>query len=252
MGIVSPVGSAVETAWPCILAGRSGIGPITTFDASHFPVRIGGAVKDFQIEQYLPVKEARKMDAFIHYGIGARTGHSGFGTGNHRGQRRADRECHRLGIGGLPGIEEGHSAFLKGGPRKLTRSSCRAASSIWSQAISRSCTGSRDRIWRRDRLHHRYPQHRRGGTTDCPRRRRCDGRRRRGSDDHPIGSAASRDAGVVDAQRGTGKGQSPLGQGPGRFRDQRGRRRGGAGGARTCQAARRADLRGADGLRHQR
>ena len=71
MGIVSPVGSTVESAWSNILAGRSGIGPVTAFDVASFPVRIGGAVKDFQIEQYLPIKEARKMDAFIHYGIGA-------------------------------------------------------------------------------------------------------------------------------------------------------------------------------------
>ena len=71
MGIVSPVGSTVETAWANILAGRSGIGPVTAFDASDYPVRIGGAVKDFRVEQYLNVKEAKKMDTFIHYGIGA-------------------------------------------------------------------------------------------------------------------------------------------------------------------------------------
>lgn len=71
MGIVSPVGSTVETAWTNILAGRSGIGPVTAFDVSGFPVRIGGAVKDFQVEQYLNTKEAKKMDTFIHYGIGA-------------------------------------------------------------------------------------------------------------------------------------------------------------------------------------
>ena len=121
MGIVSPVGSAVETAWPCILAGRSGIGPITTFDASHFPVRIGGAVKDFQIEQYLPVKEARKMDAFIHYGIGAAV-QAIRDSGLEITEANAERIGTYIGsgIGGLPGIEEGHSAFLKGGPRKLT------------------------------------------------------------------------------------------------------------------------------------
>lgn len=121
MGIVSPVGSAVETAWANILAGRSGIGPVTAFDVSNFPVRIGGAVKDFQVEDYLNLKEAKKMDAFIHYGIGAAVQ----AIGDAKLEiTPANTErigiCIGSGIGGLPGIEEGHAAFLKGGPRKLT------------------------------------------------------------------------------------------------------------------------------------
>ena len=71
MGIVSPVGSTVESAWAHILAGRSGIRPITAFDVGGFPVQIGGPVKDFQVENYLNMKEAKKMDAFIHYGMAA-------------------------------------------------------------------------------------------------------------------------------------------------------------------------------------
>ncbi|MDS4020193.1 MAG: beta-ketoacyl-ACP synthase II [Candidatus Competibacter sp.] len=121
MGIVSPVGSTVETAWTNILAGRSGIGPIAAFDVSGYPVRIGGSVKDFQIEQYLPVKEARKMDTFIHYGIGAAV-QAIRDSGLEITETNAERIGTYIGsgIGGLPGIEEGHSAFLKGGPRKLT------------------------------------------------------------------------------------------------------------------------------------
>ncbi|MFO1420537.1 MAG: beta-ketoacyl-ACP synthase II [Candidatus Competibacteraceae bacterium] len=121
MGIVSPVGSTVETAWTNVLAGRSGIGPITAFDVSGYPVRIGGSVKDFQIEQYLPVKEARKMDTFIHYGIGAAV-QAIRDSGLEITETNAERIGTYIGsgIGGLPGIEEGHSAFLKGGPRKLT------------------------------------------------------------------------------------------------------------------------------------
>jgi len=121
MGIVSPVGSTVETAWSNVLAGHSGIGLVTAFDVSHFPVRIGGAVKDFQIEQYLPVKEARKMDAFIHYGIGAAV-QAIRDSGLEVTEANAERIGTYIGsgIGGLPGIEEGHSAFLKGGPRRLT------------------------------------------------------------------------------------------------------------------------------------
>jgi 3-oxoacyl-[acyl-carrier-protein] synthase II len=121
MGIVSPVGSTVETAWADILAGRSGIGPVTAFDVSGYPVRIGGAVRGFQVGQYLNLKEARKMDTFIHYGIGA-----AMQAIQESGLEITEANAERVGayigsgIGGLPGIEEGHSAFLKGGPRKLT------------------------------------------------------------------------------------------------------------------------------------
>lgn len=121
MGIVSPVGSTVETAWNNVLGGHSGIGPVTAFDATGFPVRIGGSVKDFQVEQYLPIKEAKKMDAFIHYGIGAAV-QAIRDSGLEVTEANAERIGTYIGsgIGGLPGIEEGHSAFLKGGPRRLT------------------------------------------------------------------------------------------------------------------------------------
>ncbi|MCB1776600.1 MAG: beta-ketoacyl-ACP synthase II, partial [Candidatus Competibacteraceae bacterium] len=121
MGIVSPVGSTVETAWNSILAGRSGIGPIAAFNVDAFPVRIGGAVQDFQIGQYLHLKEAKKMDAFIHYGIGAAV-QAIQDSGLEITEANAERIGTYIGsgIGGLPGIEEGHSAFLKGGPRRLT------------------------------------------------------------------------------------------------------------------------------------
>jgi 3-oxoacyl-[acyl-carrier-protein] synthase II len=71
LGIVSPVGSTVETAWKNVLAGKSGIGPITRFDVSAFPVRFGGAVADFNAEAYLSAKDLRKMDPFMHYGFAA-------------------------------------------------------------------------------------------------------------------------------------------------------------------------------------
>ena len=121
MGIVSPVGSAVETAWTNILAGRSGIGLITAFDTSAMPVRIGGAVRDFQVEQYLNIKEAKKIDTFIHYGIGAAV-QAIRDSGLEITEANAERIGTYIGsgIGGLPGIEEGHAAFLKGGPRRLT------------------------------------------------------------------------------------------------------------------------------------
>jgi 3-oxoacyl-[acyl-carrier-protein] synthase II len=71
MGIVSPVGSTIESAWSNVLAGQSGIGPITRFDVSAFPVRFGGAVSGFDAEKYLSPKDLRKMDPFMHYGFAA-------------------------------------------------------------------------------------------------------------------------------------------------------------------------------------
>ncbi|MEZ5585178.1 MAG: beta-ketoacyl synthase N-terminal-like domain-containing protein, partial [Candidatus Competibacteraceae bacterium] len=121
MGLVSPVGNDMETAWRAILAGRSGVGPITAFDASQFPVRFAAAVKDFDVEQYIPRKEAKKMDAFIHYGIAASVQ-----AIRDAGLEINDANANRIGtfigsgIGGLPGIEDGHAAYLRGGPRKIT------------------------------------------------------------------------------------------------------------------------------------
>ena len=71
MGIVSPVGSRLDEAWRNVCEGVSGIGPIEDFDASDFPTRIAGAVKGFDADAYLPPKEQRKTDPFIHYGIAA-------------------------------------------------------------------------------------------------------------------------------------------------------------------------------------
>jgi 3-oxoacyl-[acyl-carrier-protein] synthase II len=71
LGIVSPVGLNLKEAWDNILAGKSGISPITHFDATDFPVRFGGTVKGFDATEYMSNKDARKMDGFIHYGIAA-------------------------------------------------------------------------------------------------------------------------------------------------------------------------------------
>ena len=71
LGIISPVGNTIPEAWDSIVNGRSGIGEITRFDTSNFPVKIAGEVKDFDIGAYLSPKEARRMDIFIHYGMAA-------------------------------------------------------------------------------------------------------------------------------------------------------------------------------------
>src|SRR4030095_15374703 len=71
LGVVSPVGNDVPSAWAALLAGRSGIGPITRFDASGLHCRIAGEVKGFDVTGVMPAKEARRLDAFIHYGVAA-------------------------------------------------------------------------------------------------------------------------------------------------------------------------------------
>ena len=69
MGIIAPVGNDVETAWSQVVSGRSGIGPITDFDASQFSTTIGGSIRNFDAGQYIPPKEQKKMGPFIHFGI---------------------------------------------------------------------------------------------------------------------------------------------------------------------------------------
>ncbi len=121
LGLVSPVGNTIDGAWANILAGRSGIGPITAFDASAFAVRFSGAVHDFDVGRYLDRREAKKMDIFIHYGIAA-----GVEALADSGLEVTDANRERIGIsigsgiGGLLGIEEGHKAYLQGGPRRIT------------------------------------------------------------------------------------------------------------------------------------
>ena len=73
LGMVAPLGLDIPSSWDSILAGKSGIKPITHLDIEPFSVRFGGPIYDFNVEEYIPKKEARKMDAFIHYGIAAGT-----------------------------------------------------------------------------------------------------------------------------------------------------------------------------------
>jgi 3-oxoacyl-[acyl-carrier-protein] synthase II len=121
LGIVSPVGNDVSTAWANLVAGRSGIGTITRFDASAFASQIAGEVRDFDIGQYLPAKEARHFDTFIHYGIAA-----GVQALRDAGLQIDDSNADRIGtvvgsgIGGLPLIEENHADYTKRGPRRIS------------------------------------------------------------------------------------------------------------------------------------
>jgi len=121
LGAVSPLGNTVADSWNGAVNGKSGIGPIEHFDVSEFSSRIGGSVRRFDIAQYIPEKEAKKMDVFIHYGLAA--GSQAF---EDAGLAVTEQNAERIGvaigagIGGITGIEQGHNAFLKGGPRKIS------------------------------------------------------------------------------------------------------------------------------------
>jgi 3-oxoacyl-[acyl-carrier-protein] synthase II len=125
LGCISPVGNTVESAWSALVAGQSGIGPITKFDASAFSCKIAGEVKGFNVEDYMSAKEARTMDTFIHYGIAAAmqaVKDSGLATNDALGDEQAVRIGVNIGsgIGGLPLIEETHAELTARGPRRIT------------------------------------------------------------------------------------------------------------------------------------
>ena len=121
LGAISPVGNSISEAWDNIVNGRSGIGEITRFDASAFPVRIAGEVKGFEVGDYLSPKEARRMDVFIHYGLAA-----GVQAIKDSGLEVTEANAERIGvnigsgIGGLPMIESTHDDFLRAGHRKVS------------------------------------------------------------------------------------------------------------------------------------
>ena len=121
LGLICPVGNAVEEAWQAILAARSGITRITRFDASAFPSQIAGEVKGFDVSAYLSAKEARRYDTFIHYGLAASI-QAIRDAGLDPGRENLERIGCVIGsgIGGLPLIESTHDDYLKGGPRKIS------------------------------------------------------------------------------------------------------------------------------------
>ena len=125
LGCVSPVGNTVADTWANLLAGKSGIGLITHFDASAFACKIAGEVRDFNLEAYMTSKEARTMDTFIHYGIAAAmqaVADAGLPTGDALGEEEATRIGCVIGsgIGGLPLIEETRTELMERGPRRIS------------------------------------------------------------------------------------------------------------------------------------
>ncbi len=122
LGIVSPVGNTIAEAWNNVVAGVSGIGPIESFDVSQFSTRFGGVVRNFNVEDYLPAKEARKIDPFMHYGIAASRQ-----ALEDSGLSVTDENRHRIGvtmgagIGGIGTIEANHAKYYDGqSPRKIS------------------------------------------------------------------------------------------------------------------------------------
>jgi 3-oxoacyl-[acyl-carrier-protein] synthase II len=121
MGIVSPVGSTLDDAWQNVRDGKSGIGLVTDFDTSSFPTRIAGIVKGFDVDAYLPKKDQRKNDPFIHYSVGAT-----IDAIRDSGLEITEENGHRIGvaigagIGGIQTIEENHNKMLDGGVRKVS------------------------------------------------------------------------------------------------------------------------------------
>ncbi len=121
MGIVSPVGNDLASAWDSIVNGRSGIGPITSFDASAFATRIAGEVRDFDATRFIPPKDVKKMDPFIHYGVGA-----SMMAMDDAGLEVTEVNAERIGaiigsgIGGIAGIEKTTVAWHEGGVRKIS------------------------------------------------------------------------------------------------------------------------------------
>ena len=125
LGCISPVGNTVEQAWAQVLAGKSGIGLISKFDASAFSCRIAGEVRDLDLDPYISPKDARAMDTFIQYGIAASVQavqDAGLKTGDALGEEESTRIGCLIGsgIGGLPMIEHTNVEFTARGPRRIS------------------------------------------------------------------------------------------------------------------------------------
>ncbi len=121
LGAVTPLANTVAGTWDGIVNGRSGIGPIDSFDISTFATTFGGVIRDFDISQYIPEKDAKRMDGFIHYGIAA-----GCQALEDSGIEVTEKNAERIGvaigsgIGGITGIEECYATYENSGPRRIS------------------------------------------------------------------------------------------------------------------------------------
>ena len=121
LGITSPLGTGLEKNWDALTNGRSGIAPITHFDATDFPVKFAGEVRDLNLDDFIDKKEARKMDLFIHYAV-ASAAMAITDSGLEINEDNAERVGVVVGsgMGGLPSIEKYHGAYIDGGYRKIS------------------------------------------------------------------------------------------------------------------------------------
>lgn len=121
IGMLSPVGNTLELSWASLVAGKSGIAPISLFDASSFDVKIAGEIKDFNPDLYIAKKEQKKMDRFIHFAVAC-----GKMAMEDSGLKITEQIAEKVGaiigvgIGGLPMIEEQHQKLIERGPSRIT------------------------------------------------------------------------------------------------------------------------------------
>ncbi|HEX4869354.1 MAG TPA: beta-ketoacyl-ACP synthase II [Moraxellaceae bacterium] len=121
MGMLTPLGNSVQSTWEGIVAGKSGISMIDHFDTTQYPTRFAGLIRDFDVEPYMPAKDARRLDECIQYGLAA-----GMQAFQDAGIEVTEANAHRIGvaagsgIGGLTSIERNHEALQEGGPRKVS------------------------------------------------------------------------------------------------------------------------------------
>ena len=243
LGLISPVGNNVADGWANLVAGKSGIATVTKFDASNLACHFAGEVKGFSAEEYIPAKEARSMDTFIHYGIAA--GVQAKDSGLEVNEANAERIGVMVGsgIGGLPMIEDTHQTYVDRGPRRISPffvpgsiinmiSGHLSMFGLNLAAVTACTTGL---------------QHRPRRAPDPGRRRRRDGA---GGAESSVAARHRRFRGSVRCRPATTIQRiPPVGQGPRRLRAGRGCRCDGARGVRSG-GTRREDLRGSLGLRH--
>ncbi len=121
LGAITPLANNVADTWDGIVKGKSGISTIDSFDISKFATTFGGVIRDFDISEYIPLKDAKRMDGFVHYGIAA-----GCQALEDSGLDITDENAERIGIaigsgiGGITGIEECYATYQKGGPRRIS------------------------------------------------------------------------------------------------------------------------------------
>ena len=127
LGLVSPVGNTVESSWEAICNGKSGIGPVTEFDVSLLATRIAGEIRDFDVTEFIPAKDARRYDKFMHYGLAAAQQamrEAGLIVDTEDAPAGIDPErvgfAVGAGIGGIASIEENMMIYRDKGPRRIS------------------------------------------------------------------------------------------------------------------------------------